>query len=49
MQGIKMELISERNLEIFSNYIIIPASIGILAYLIVKKIFWKKDLFLPVD
>ena len=49
MQGLKMELISERNLEIFSNYIIIPLSIGILTYLIVKKIFWKKDLFLSVD
>jgi membrane protease YdiL (CAAX protease family) len=49
MQGLKMELISERNLEIFSNYIIIPVSIGILTYLIVKKIFWKKDLFLSID
>lgn len=49
MQGLKMELISESNLEIFSNYIIIPISIGILTYLIVKKIFWKKDLFLSVD
>jgi hypothetical protein len=49
MQGLKMELISERNLEIFSNYVIIPVSIGILAYLIVKKIFWKKDLFLSID
>jgi len=49
MQGLKMELISERNLEIFSNYVIIPVSIGILSYLIVKKIFWKKDLFLSID
>ena len=49
MQGLKIELISERNLEIFSNYVIIPVSIGILAYLIVKKIFWKKDLFLSID
>ena len=49
MQGLKMELISESNLEIFSNYIIIPVSIGLLTYLIVKKIFWKKDLFLSID
>ena len=44
-----MELISESNLKIFSNYIIIPVSIGVLTYLIVKKIFWKKDLFLSID
>ena len=49
MQGLKMELISENNLEIFSNYVMIPAGMGMLTYLIIKKIFWKKDLFLSVD
>ena len=49
MQGLKMELISENNLEIFSNYIRIPIGMGMLTYLIIKKIFWKKDLFLSVD
>ena len=49
MQGLKMELISENNLEIFSNYLIIPLGLGMLTYLIIKKIFWKKDLFLSVD
>ena len=49
MQGLKMELISENNLEIFSNYVVIPLGVGILTYLITKKIFWKKDLFLSVD
>ena len=49
MQGLKMELISENNLENFSNYIMIPIGLGMLTYLIIKKIFWKKDLFLSVD
>ena len=49
MQGLKMELISENNLEIFSNYVMIPTGMGMLTYLIIKKIFWKKDLFLSVD
>ena len=49
MQGLKMELISENNLEIFSNYVMIPIGMGMLTYLIIKKIFWKKDLFLSVD
>lgn len=49
MQGLKMELISENNLENFSNYIMIPIGLGMLIYLIIKKIFWKKDLFLSVD
>mgnify|MGYP001178887869 FL=1 len=49
MQGVKMELISENNLEVFSSYVIIPLGVGMLAYLIMKKIFWKKDLFLSVD
>ena len=49
MQGLKMELISENNLEIFSNYVMIPIGMGMLIYLIIKKIFWKKDLFLSVD
>jgi len=49
MQGLKMELISENNLEIFSNYVMIPLGMGMLTYLIIKKIFWKKDLFLSVD
>ena len=49
MQGLKMELISENNLEIFSNYLIIPLGLGMLTYLIIKKIFWKKDLFFSVD
>ena len=49
MQGLKMELISENNLENFSNYIMIPIGLGMLTYLIMKKIFWKKDLFLSVD
>ncbi len=49
MQGVKMELISENNLEFFSNYVILPLGLGMLAYIIIKKIFWKKDLFLSVD
>jgi hypothetical protein len=49
MQGLKMELISENNLEIFSNCVMIPAGMGMLTYLIIKKIFWKKDLFFSVD
>ena len=49
MQGLKMELISENNLEVFSSYVIIPLGVGMLTYLIIKKIFWKKDLFLSVD
>ena len=49
MQGLKMELISENNLEIFSNYVMIPIGMGMLTYLIIKKIFWKKDLFFSVD
>ncbi|MDA7787443.1 CPBP family intramembrane metalloprotease [bacterium] len=49
MQGIKMEIISENNLVNFSNYVIIPLGLGMLTYLIIKKIFWKKDLFLSVD
>ena len=49
MQGVKMELISENNLEFFSNYVIVPLGLGMLTYLIIKKIFWKKDLFLSVD
>ena len=49
MQGLKMGLISENNLEIFSNYVMIPAGMGMLTYLIIKKIFWKKDLFFSVD
>ena len=49
MQGIRMELISENNLEIFSNYVMIPLGLGMLTYLIIKKIFWKKDLFFSVD
>ena len=49
MQGVKMELISENNLEFFSNYVIVPLGLGMLAYTIIKKIFWKKDLFLSVD
>lgn len=49
MQGLRMELISENNLEIFSNYIMIPLGLGMLTYLIIKKIFWKKDLFISVD
>jgi hypothetical protein len=49
MQGVKMELISENNLEFFSNYVIVPLGLGMLAYIIIKKIFWKKDLFLSVD
>ena len=49
MQGLKMELISENNLEIFSNYVMIPTGMGMLTYLIIKKIFWKKDLFFSVD
>ena len=49
MQGLKMGLISENNLEIFSNYVMIPIGMGMLTYLIIKKIFWKKDLFLSVD
>jgi len=44
-----MELISENNLEFFSNYVIVPLGLGMLTYLIIKKIFWKKDLFLSVD
>ena len=49
MQGLRMELISENNLEIFSNYIMIPLGLGMLTYLIIKKIFWKKDLFISID
>ena len=49
MQGIRMELISENNLEIFSNYVMIPLGLGMLTYLIIKKIFWKKDLFISID
>jgi len=49
MQGIKMEIISENNLVNFSNYVIIPLGLGMLTYLIIKRIFWKKDLFLSVD
>jgi membrane protease YdiL (CAAX protease family) len=49
MQGLKTELISENNLEFFSNYVIVPLGLGMLTYLIIKKIFWKKDLFLSVD
>jgi hypothetical protein len=49
MQGIKMEIISENNLVNFSNYVIIPLGLGMLTYLFIKKIFWKKDLFLSVD
>ncbi len=49
MQGLKMELISENNLVNFSNYVIIPVALGMLAYLIIKKLFWKKDLFFSVD
>ena len=49
MQGIKMEIISENNLVSFSNYVIIPLGLGMLTYLFIKKIFWKKDLFLSID
>ena len=49
MQGLKTELISENNLEFFSNYVMVPLGLGMLTYLIIKKIFWKKDLFLSVD
>jgi membrane protease YdiL (CAAX protease family) len=49
MQGLKTKLISENNLEFFSNYVIVPLGLGMLTYLIIKKIFWKKDLFLSVD
>ena len=49
MQVLRMELISENNLEIFSNYVMIPLGLGMLTYLIIKKIFWKKDLFISVD
>tara|TARA_B110001452_G_scaffold32144_1_gene25092 strand:+ start:181 stop:1089 length:909 start_codon:yes stop_codon:yes gene_type:complete len=49
MQGLKMELISENSLETFSNYFVIPVALGMLAYLIIKKLFWKKDLFFSVD
>ena len=49
MQGLKMELISENNLENFSNYVMIPIGLGMLTFLIIKKIFWKKDLFLSID
>ena len=49
MQGLKMELISENNLEFYSNYVIVPLGLGMLAYIIIKKIFWEKDLFLSVD
>ena len=49
MKGLKTELISENNLEFFSNYVIVPLGLGMLTYLIIKKIFWKKDLFLSID
>ena len=43
------KIISENNLEYFSNYFIIPLGVAMLTYLIPKRIFWKKDLFLSVD
>ena len=49
MQGLKMELISENNLEYFSNYIMIPIGLGMLTYLIIKKVFWKKESLLFID
>tara|TARA_B110000305_G_scaffold241462_1_gene315742 strand:+ start:1585 stop:2493 length:909 start_codon:yes stop_codon:yes gene_type:complete len=49
MQGLKMELISENNLEYFSNYIMIPIGLGMLAYLIIKKVFWNKESLLFID
>ena len=49
MQSLKMGLISENNLEYFSNYIMIPVGLGMLTYLIIKKVFWKKELLLSVD
>ena len=49
MQALKNEFISENELEYFFNYIMIPLGIGMLTYLGIKKIFWKKDLLLFVD
>ena len=49
MQAIKINLISEIQLESIVNYVIIPAGVIIGIIVLAKRIFWKKELLLSVD
>jgi hypothetical protein len=49
MQAIKINLISEIQLESIVNYVIIPAGVIIGIIVLAKRIFWKKELLLSID
>jgi hypothetical protein len=49
MQAIKINLISEIQLESIVNYVIIPAGVVIGIIVLAKRIFWKKELLLSID
>jgi hypothetical protein len=49
MQAIKVNLISEIQLESIVNYVIIPAGVIIGIIVLAKRIFWKKELLLSID
>ena len=49
MQGIESGYLSERELDLLGNYIIVPLGIVVSIYLISRKIFWVKNLLLPID
>jgi hypothetical protein len=49
MQAIKINLISEIQIESIVNYFIIPTGVIIGVIVLAKKIFWKKELLISVD
>jgi hypothetical protein len=49
MQAIKINLISEIQLESIMNYVIIPTGVIIGIIVLAKRIFWKKELLLSID
>ena len=42
MQGIESEYLSERELDLLGNYIIVPLGIVVSLYVISRKVFWVK-------
>lgn len=49
MQGIESGYLSERELDLLGNYIIVPLGIVVSLYVISRKNFWVKNLLLPID
>lgn len=49
MQAIKMEYVSENQLENVGYYIIIPLSLIAGVFILKRKVFWKNELLLPID